>query len=72
MVCFKCLFCLQVNEACALCMEMFYDHEDICEQYDFFTAKDVDFVVSLLESENENVPVLGAIIITGSRWSVPE
>lgn len=59
------LFFLQVVDAGARSLRMIYQSK-LAPKYDFLQEKNMEFLLSLLNSENENVTGLGASIITHS------
>lgn len=59
------LFLPQVVDAGARSLKMIYQSK-LAPKYDFLQEKEMEFLISLLNSENENVTGLGASIITHS------
>lgn len=59
---------LQVVDAGARSLKMIYQSK-ITPKYDFLQEKNMEFLLSLLNRENENVTSLGASIITHSCWT---
>lgn len=58
-------FILQVVDAGARALKMIYQSK-AAPKYDFFQHKNIEFLISLLDKNNENVTGLGASIITHS------
>lgn len=72
---FKChldtLLCFQVVDAGARSLRMIYQSK-LAPKYDFLQEKNMEFLLSLLNSENETVTGLGASIIIHSCETVVE
>lgn len=65
------LFCLQVVDAGARSLRMIYQSK-LAPKYDFLQEKNMEFLLSLLNNENETVTGLGASIIIHSCETVAE
>ncbi|WOH15194.1 hypothetical protein DCAR_0934731 [Daucus carota subsp. sativus] len=61
----------KVVDAAARSLRMIYQSK-LAPKYDFLYAKNIEFILSLLNKGNENVTGLGASIITHSCWSKME
>jgi len=69
---FNCLFSLyQVVDAAARSLRMIYQ-STLAPKYDFFQEETMQFLLSLLESENENLTGLGAGIVIHSCKTIGE